>query len=310
VLAVFNIIAPVFGIVLLGYMAVRFKLYPQEGVKGLVAFVNNFCTPCLLFEAMLSADFHTAFNFSILVPFYIGAFICFAIGCVVSFRVFESRPGDSIGSGFAGTFSNTVMMGIPIINRAFGADAMPVIYSIIAFHAGILITVAMVVMELTRRDGRPLMEVLPGAASRILLNPLLLGVVVGLACNILGVRLPEPGTAFFNIMSQAVLPTALFAIGGALNEYRISENWLQASFMAFLKLMVHPTIAYMVMVPVLHAPIEIARYGILLAAMPTGINAYVFATYYNRGVSVANSTILISTAAAVLTISFWLLFLG
>ena len=50
--------------------------------------------------------------------------------------------------------------------------------------------------------------------------------------------------------------------------------------------------------------------GILLAAMPTGINAYVFATYYNRGVSVSNSTILISTAAAALTISFWLLVLG
>ena len=80
--------------------------------------------------------------------------------------------------------------------------------------------------------------------------------------------------------------------------------------MSVLKLFVHPAIAYVLMVPVLHAPIEIARYGILLAAMPAGINTYIFATYYDRGVSVASSTILITSAAAVLSISFWLLVLG
>jgi predicted permease len=309
-LAIFNIVAPVFGIVLLGYAAVRFKLYPQEGVKGLVYFVNNFGTPCLLFEAMLTADFHTAFNLTILIPIYVCALVCFAIGVAVSRRLFGSRPGDSIGRGFPAAFSNTVMMGIPIVSRAFGVAAMPVVYSIIAFHAGILITVGMVVMELTRRDGQPLSKVVPGALLRILNNPLLIGAAGGLVCNLLGVHLPEPATAFFNIMGQAVLPVALFGIGGALNEYRISENWAQASIMAFLKLMVHPAVAYLLMVPILHAPFEVARYAILLAAMPTGINAYVFATYYDRGTSVAASTILIATAGAVLSISFWLLVLG
>jgi predicted permease len=56
--------------------------------------------------------------------------------------------------------------------------------------------------------------------------------------------------------------------------------------------------------------LEYARYGVLLAAMPAGINAYVFATYYERGVNVAANTILISTIAAVLTVPFWLYVLG
>ena len=55
---------------------------------------------------------------------------------------------------------------------------------------------------------------------------------------------------------------------------------------------------------------EVARYGILLAAMPAGVNVYVFATYYNRGVSVAANTILIATVASAVTISIWLLILG
>ncbi|MDB5561956.1 MAG: family transporter, partial [Hyphomicrobiales bacterium] len=47
-LSVLNVIAPVFGLLAVGYLAVRFKLFPATGVDALVAFVNNFATPCLL----------------------------------------------------------------------------------------------------------------------------------------------------------------------------------------------------------------------------------------------------------------------
>ncbi|MCS6759063.1 MAG: AEC family transporter, partial [Candidatus Devosia euplotis] len=59
-----------------------------------------------------------------------------------------------------------------------------------------------------------------------------------------------------------------------------------------------------------HVPMDIARYGIFLAAMPAGVNVYVFATYYNRGVSVAANTILIATIGSALTIAAWLYILS
>ena len=80
--------------------------------------------------------------------------------------------------------------------------------------------------------------------------------------------------------------------------------------MSTLKLIVHPTIAWVLMVPVLHVDPDIARYGVLLAAMPTGINAYVFATYYNRAVNVATNTVLISTVASIVSVSLWLYLLS
>jgi hypothetical protein len=107
-----------------------------------------------------------------------------------------------------------------------------------------------------------------------------------------------------------VLPTALFGLGGALNEYKLSESWLEAGVMSLFKLVIHPAIAYVLMVPILHVPIEYARYGVLLAAMPAGINVYIFATYYERAVNVAANVILISTVAAVATVPFWLYVLG
>lgn len=305
-----NVVIPVFAILGLGYLAVRFRFYPAEGVRGLVAFVNNFATPCLLFQAMLTSDVGTAFNWSIIVPFYVGSLLSLIAGSIIAVKFFKNRPGEGVSSGFAAMFTNTVLIGIPIVQRAYGQEALPVVFSIVAFHAPMLITIGMLVMELVRRDGAPLHKALGVAALRIVQNPLLWGVGLGLLANTYHLQMPEAGTAFLAMMSAAVLPAALFGLGGALNEYKLSENWAQALAMSVLKLVVHPVIAWVLMVPVLHVDPDLARYGVLLAAMPAGINVYVFATYYNRGVNVATNAVLISTVASILTVSVWLYLLS
>jgi len=305
-LTILNVVAPVFALVAVGFLAVRYKLYPTSGVAGLIAFVNNFATPCLLFRAMLSVDFKSAFNPNIIGSFYTGALVAFAVGIFLSRVIFANRPGEAVAAGFGASFSNTVLLGIPIIQRAYGAEAMPVIYSIIGLHAPFLLTVGMLTMELSRRDGEPILAALNKAARRIFKNPLLIGISLGLLGNISGINLIEPVDAFTLIMAQAVLPVALFGLGGALNEYRIRDNWLQAMTMSGLGLFLHPVITWIIMVPILKVDHDIARYAVVLSSMPAGINVYVFATNYNRSVDVAANTILISTALSVLSVSLWL----
>jgi malonate transporter len=309
-LDIFNVILPVFAIIGLGYLAVRFRLFPADGTRGLVAFVNNFATPCLLCQAMLTSDFNSTFNSSVIIPFYVGALFSLLCGSLIARNLFKQRPGESVSSGFSAMFTNTVLIGIPVISRAYGQQALPTVFSIIAFHAPMLITLGMVVMELVRRDSKPLGRTLLVALARVVQNPLLWGVVIGVLGNRLQVKVPEPAMAFLTMMAAAVLPASLFGLGGALNEYKLSESWALASVNSLFKLVIHPAIVYVLAVWVLHVPIEYARYAVLLAAMPAGINAYVFATYYDRAVNVAANVVLISTVASVATITFWLFVLG
>ncbi len=309
-LTIFAVIAPIFALMALGFGAVRFKLFPADGIKSLIAFVNNFATPCLLFHSILTSDFRSAFNLSIIGPFYIGALICFVVGIVIAIKLFGNRPGEGVSVGFSGTFTNTVLVGLPIMQRAYGTESLPVTLSIIGLHGAILLTIGMVTMELVRRDGQPLGKTLVVAARRVLSNPLIWGIGSGFLASAVNLQLIEPAEAFLTMMSQAVVPAALFGIGGALNEYKLSENWKQAMVASAIKLILHPTLAYVLMIWVLHVPMDIARYGILLSAMPAGVNVYIFATYYNRGESVAANTILIGTIASALTISAWLLILS
>ncbi|WP_108395528.1 AEC family transporter [Devosia submarina] len=305
-LSIITVIAPIFALMAFGYSAVRFRLFPAEGIKSLIAFVNNFATPCLLFHSLLTSDLVSAFNLAIIGPFYIGAITCFVLGIVIAIRFFGNTPGVGVSVGFSGTFTNTVLVGLPIMTRAYGAESLPVTLSIIGLHGAILLTLGMVTMELVRRDGQPLGKTLVVAARRVLSNPLIWGIIAGMIGYFSGLQLIEPAEAFFVMMSSAVVPAALFGIGGALHEYKLSENWKQALVASFIKLIIHPALAYALMIWVLHVPMEIARYGILLSAMPAGVNVYVFATYYNRAASVAANTILIATVASAATISAWL----
>ncbi len=309
-LTILLIVSPVFALVASGYLAVRFGLYPKSGVPGLISFVNNFATPCLLFRAMIDVDFGAVFNPLLISGFYTSALVAFAVGIVLARTVFRNRPGEAVAAAFGAMFSNTVLLGLPIVQRAWGSEALPVMYSIIGFHSPTLMTAALITMEIMRRDGAPAAEVTITAIKRVVTNPLLIGIALGLLGNLMGLKLIEPVDAFTSMMAQAVLPAALFGLGGALNEYRIRDNWVMSAAMSFIKLMALPALVYFLVIVVFRVDAAIARIAVLTAAMPSGINTYVFATSYNRSVDVAASAILITTASSVLTVSFWLYVFG
>ncbi|WP_417579905.1 AEC family transporter [Pelagibacterium sp.] len=308
--SVLNVIAPVFVLIGLGYLAVRIRFYPRAGVGGLIAYVNNFATPCLLFRAMIDVDFSTAFNPAIIGPYYVGAVSVLALGALAALKLFRRRPGEAVSVGFSAMFTNTVLVGIPIMQRAYGDEAMPIVYSIIGLHAPILMTLSMFIMELARRDGGKVSTALFQGLKKSLTNPILIGIALGLAANLLGLELSGVADDVTLLLAGTVMPVALFGLGGALNEYKLGETWVQALMTSAMQLIVHPAIAWVLMVPVLGVDPHMARYGVLLAAMPAGINVYIFATFYNRATDVAANTILLSTVLSLFTITGWLLLLG
>lgn len=306
---IFSVIAPIFSLMLIGYLAVRFKFFPIEGVFGLTRFVNSIAAPVLLFRAMLNMKFNEVFRLEYVAPYYIAALVIFALGIFIARVGFKHRPGEAVAMGFSACFVNGLLIGLPLIQRAYGDEGMVLMLTVIGIHAPILYTVGMVTMEMSRQDGAPLSQTLKVAGMNVLKQPLVIGILSGLLGNFIGFEMPEIMADTSKMLALAVLPCALFGIGGALNQYKLSAVWFLASLLSAMKLMLQPLIVWVILILVLGAPMEIAKIFILLAAMPTGINAYIFSTYYNRGVNVATNVILISTVAGFFSISFWLWFL-
>jgi predicted permease len=305
-----DIVAPVFFVVAAGYVSVRSRFLPDGIVDPLVKYAVSIAVPSLLFMAMLRVDLATAINPLVLLAFFGSSTLIFLSVMVVSRVIWRRRPGESVAVGFCGIFSNVVMLGIPIAERAFGAGVMAAVFGIIAFHSIYNYFLGFISMELIRRDGGTLFHALRRAFMTTFRNPLMIGLVAGMAANLSGIELPKVAIDGLEMVAASALPVALFSLGGVLTRYRLLDQVGEAAMVAVFSLTVHPTLAWLVTSVIMDLPIDYVRAAVLLAAMPAGINGYIFATLYNRAVGTAASAALLGTLLSIGTISLWLTLLG
>ncbi|MEM6487586.1 MAG: AEC family transporter [Pseudomonadota bacterium] len=310
VAALFLIVLPVFLVVAAGYAAVRFRAYPDAGVDPLVKFATGIAVPVLLFRAIYQLDLGRVLEPALLASFYTGALVSFAAGTLTARHLFGRRPGEAVAIGFCALFSNSVLIGLPIMNRAYGADALEPVFAIIAFHAPFCYLVGITTMEFSRRDGVGFRATVRRVGDEMLHNALTLGILAGFAANLTGLVLPEPVLAAVDLIAAAGLPVALFALGGVLTRYRLRAEVGEAAVASAFSTMLHPAVAWVLATQVFALEPEFARAAVVIAAMPTGVNGYIFAAMYNRAVGIAASTVLLATAASVFSITFWLWVIG
>ena len=100
-----------------------------------MVFTQSFAIPCLLFRALVDLDLGAVFDPRLLLSFYTGALVAFALGVLGARRLFRRRPGEAVAIGFGALFSNSVLLGLPIMERAYGPEALAPTFAIISIHA-------------------------------------------------------------------------------------------------------------------------------------------------------------------------------
>jgi len=303
--ALIDVILPVFLVIGFGYLAVWRGWFSPAGVEGLMAFTQNFAIPCLLFTALARLDLGQSFDWRLLLSFYAGSLAAFLLG-VAGARLIFARPWeDAIVIGFCALFSNSVLLGLPITSRAFGADALAGNYAIVALHSPFCYGIGITAMEVVRASGRGGMAVLGKVLRAILSNALLIGIAAGFAVNISGLTLPGPVNDALDLMVRAALPAALFGLGGVLVQYRPEGDMRTILYVCGISLLAHPLITYG-LGRGLGLSVDALRSGVVTAAMAPGVNAYIFANMYGHARRVAASSVLIATALTVITAWVWI----
>lgn len=303
--ALFDVILPVFIVIGFGYVAVWRGYFSDALVDGLMRFAQGFAIPCLLFRAISTLDLQQNFEFGLLFSFYVGALAGFGAGLLGARLIFGRSWEDAVAIGFVGLFSNSVLLGLPITERAYGASALETNYAIIAIHAPFCYIVGITAMELARARGGTLLS-LPGkVAKAVFSNALIVGVMLGFAVNLGGIPLPAVLSEALDLIIRAALPVALFGLGGVLCRYRPEGDMRTILFICAVSLLLHPAIVWGLAAwfGLGTAPL---RSAIVTAAMAPGINAYLFANMYVNARRVAASAVLIGTALSILSVSFWL----
>ncbi len=302
-----NVIAPVFAVAALGYAATRFRVIGEEGVKGLVLFVFDFAIPVLLFRALATIALPEAIPWSLLVAFYGGSAIVYALGLAAGRFLFR-RPFDQATIfGMSAGFCNTVLIGIPVILTAFGPEATLPLFLIISLHPALLMPLTVGLIQASRGTGFPVGEQVRTVVLAVVANPIIVGLALGLAVNLAGLTIPAPIDRGAELLGASAVPCALFAMGASLTAFHVAGEVKPALVLASLKLIVHPAIVWTVGSLVFGLGGIWLAVAVVMASMPTGVNAYLFGARYGAAEGVAAGTVLLSSVASVATISAILL---
>ncbi|OYW57754.1 MAG: malonate transporter [Rhodobacterales bacterium 12-65-15] len=306
--ALLDVILPVFLVIGFGYAAARWMGFKDTSVDGVMHFAQGFALPLLLFASIARLDLGRAYDPGLMLSFYIGAFAGFAAGFLAGRYLFGREVTDSIAFGFVGLFSNSLLLGVPITERAYGPGALEGNFAIISVHAPVFYAFGITLMELARSRGLGLSA---ATLSRQVLRaifsqPLVIGILVGFAVNLSGLPMPAILWSAVDMVILAALPAALFGLGGVLYRYRPEGDFRAIAVLSAVSLVLHPGITWMLGTWVFALEPPALRSAVVTAAMAPGVNAYVFANLYGVAKRVAASTVLVATGLSIVTVWLWL----
>ena len=310
------VVLPVFGLIAIGYAVAGLRLLRQESGEALADFVFAVAIPLLIFRTLALADFSGASPWLMWIPFFAVFAMNWVLGDVLIRRLFRRDARAGLVGGISSAYGNTVLLGIPLTLAAYGGDGAVPMALIVAVHLPVMMVVSSVLIERAlRRDGVSEGHLDAKTRARNVLvtlvrSPIIIGMLAGAAWRAFGLPFTGLPAVLAGRLADIASTLALFAMGMGLWRYGVRGNIRAGLLLSALKLLVQPALVLLLVRTIAPMPASWARVAVLAAACPTGVNAYLVAARFKTGEALASNAISLSTALAVLTISFWIQMVG
>lgn len=300
-LAIFLQTLPFFAIIALGYGAGRTNFFSPEATAYLTKFVFYFALSAMLFRFAANLSLSEILDWQIVGAYLWATGVIYLLATAVAL-VRKLGIQEAAVEAQCAVIGNVGFLGIPMLVLLLGEAAVgPVL---LVLTVDLIVFGGLIVILITgSRDGRVSFGVLQSVGLGLIKNPMIVSISLGLIWSGLRLPIPVPMNAFLDIIGSAATPGALFAIGASLAT-KSAERIQVAGWLSFCKLVLHP--AMVALAALFIFPVEdtyAAGVMIAAAALPTAGNVYILAQHYGVAPARVSATILISTAASIVTLS-------
>ena len=301
---IINTVLPVFGLIVLGIVFARARIVDGATARGLTQFVFMLASPAFLFRTVVTMKPQEAAPFGLWIVFFGGLAVTWVITALLSRKVKSLSPSGGAAASMAAGFGNLALLGTPLILSHYGEQAAIPLGLILSVHAPVLWFAALLHRELARHSGSFSMLKL---ARELFLNLASNGIVLALVGAAIwgqtGLGLHPVVDRILSMLSDASIPTALFALGLSLSTYSLHGQWSGMAVLIAMKMLFMPIMVFLLAHYLVSIPPFWAQIAILLAAMPTGANAFLFAHRNEESVAAVSAAIALGTGIAAITVS-------
>lgn len=292
---------PFFALIGVGYLAGRTRFFSAEATAALTKFVFYFALSAMLFRFAANLSLGEVFDWNFVFAYLSGCLVVYAIATAVALWRRVSVEEAAVEAQCA-VIGNVGFLGVPMLVLLMGEAAAGSVLMVLAID--LIVFSSLITLVITGvREGRMSLGILRVLGLGLLKNPMIVSIVLGLAWGATGWTVPGPVNEFLGTLGAAATPGALFAIGASLAG-RSAERIQVAGWLAFCKLVLHP--AAVAVAALLLFPVEPFAASVMIAAasLPVAGNVYILAAHYGVAPQRVSTSILLSTAASVLTVTW------
>jgi malonate transporter len=300
---ILDVVLPVFGIMLAGYLSGVFGVLGNSATEALNRYCFYIALPAVFIISMSRVPLSEFINLPLITAYTGGSAATMVITLVLGRIIFNDRFEVNALRATSSIHANVGYMGIPLFMLLFGeAGLLPAIVATVIVGVGVTGT-ATALLELgqgqTAKKGDLNIKVLTG----VLKSPLVFSAAVGLALSGFGIKMPKAAETFLETLGGSAGPCALFAIGLFMAGKPINSGTIEVFWLTVMKLVIHPLITAWLAFKVLPLDPKLASSVVILSALPTGSLVFVLAHKYRIYVHRVTSVILISTLISIVTLS-------
>lgn len=287
-----------FIMILVGVYSSKKKIITPEINKKLVEILIQIALPFMIVSSFIHT-YDTTIKANVTKTFYysIAAYI---IMITVSYLLLLPIKNDKKTIlHFANVFVNTGYVGFPILNSIYGPEG--VIYGSIfnMFFVILLWTYGLILF----RDNFEKKE-LKKEFKKVLLNPSIIAVFLGILIMIFNIRLPRPLLSSVESIGSITGPLSMIIVGVILSNIKIKKylkDWTIYYGMT-VKLIIIPIIMYLVFLLTVGSSIVINTI-IIMSAMPASTMTSILAESFDKEKEYAAVVVSLTTLTSLVTVT-------
>lgn len=302
-------VLPVFLMIFAGWLIVASGYLRAEAGDALADFVFKVAVPVLLLRTIAEADFQGAFPLGLWIAYFSGVAVTWTIAQQIATRMFKADRRTATVTGVSSAFANTVFIGLPLVDRTVGPQGLVAVSILIAVHLPVMMIASSLLIERAEqhdigKQPGTWWQLAKSLGLNLRRNPLVFGIVGGGLLHLFDLPLSGVPKILVDQVSAVAGPAALLSLGMAMRRYGLSGNGALPFVASCLKLLLMPACVYLFSTLVgLAADWRAAL--VLVAAVPTGVNAWLISVQFRTAEPLAASTITMTTALGVLSVTFW-----
>ncbi|HMT92866.1 AEC family transporter [uncultured Thiothrix sp.] len=239
-------ISPVFILIGLGYFAFKQGLIKAEAMSSLGNIVLYCAIPAVMIGGLSKIHISEIVEPYFLLAYGIGSLLNLLFAIFLTLKLQRNLLTKSAIQSLGMSIPNSMFVGFPVLSLSL---ELPDVASLSLMMAVLvenilILPIILILLEYSVGYKGDSANILRTVALRIVKNPLIIAIAVGVVLSLLGVTLPKPISQSLDLLTKISAGLALLFIGAALANIKPQEQkpWADISLVMLGKLILHPAL--------------------------------------------------------------------